>query len=407
MSRVLLALLAVTTMAALEVTLDGPDVPATRPAAGLLHGVWPGSPADSQIEPLGLTALRLMPREAADLDARIARLGCTVHLVVSDAHQYHADRPWPGDGGDWTRWEAICAEVVEAARARGRPRVYDIWNEPDHRFFWPRDRDQFFQAWIRGARAVRLADPGAVIAGPSLADWDEGFMHAFLAATAAAGQLPDQLTWHEIDAWPGTYWLERFATARRLASAVGRPDMPIAINEFMGSPALTQPAAVARALSLLEEGGVVAAMRTTHPEPDGTHVWDRDTLCGLLDPELRTRPAWWVHRAYAMMSGRIAAIPGGLGLRAVDRAAGTARILLAGPPPGGLTVSGFRRVCPPPQPEARVLVRIERIPDLGWRTLGAPFSEERVMGVAAADRTGIELPPAANGDAFSVTCSWR
>ena len=57
--------------------------------------------------------------------------------------------------------------MIQEAQRRGLKPQWDIWNEPDHHFFWKRSPEQFNETWRRAYVKIRQADPVAVIVGPS------------------------------------------------------------------------------------------------------------------------------------------------------------------------------------------------------------------------------------------------
>jgi hypothetical protein len=70
-------------------------------------------------------------------------------------------------------WEDVCFRA--AARYRGRVRAWEIWNEPNLDRFFAGSRTQYIERILEpGARAVRAADPGALVGGPGLAHLTSG-----------------------------------------------------------------------------------------------------------------------------------------------------------------------------------------------------------------------------------------
>lgn len=77
--------------------------------------------------------------------------------------------------------ESIAAFALWAAAAaehfRGRGVVWEIWNEPNISFWKPRpDVTQYAALALATARAVRAADPGACIVGPTTSGFDWKFL---------------------------------------------------------------------------------------------------------------------------------------------------------------------------------------------------------------------------------------
>ncbi len=104
----------------------------------------------------------------------------------------------PRDPGDWQEFVYLAA-----ARYRGRIPAWGLWNEPNLRRFWAGTRRQYIDTiLLPGARAVRAADPGALVGGPDLAhlssaDWD-GWLRQVIAE---AGSVLDVVAHH---VYPGS-----------------------------------------------------------------------------------------------------------------------------------------------------------------------------------------------------------
>ena len=87
---------------------------------------------------------------------------------------------WATDGAPRTGvprqtadWEDLCFRA--AARYRGRVRAWEMWNEPNLDHFFAGSRTQYIERILKpGARAVRAADPGALVGGPGLAHLTSG-----------------------------------------------------------------------------------------------------------------------------------------------------------------------------------------------------------------------------------------
>jgi xylan 1,4-beta-xylosidase len=81
--------------------------------------------------------------------------------------------------GDWRRmttntalWGKILGAFAAHAKEGGASTkigYHEIYNEPDNRDFFQSSRDDYFALYREGSRAIRRADPEAVIGGPALA----------------------------------------------------------------------------------------------------------------------------------------------------------------------------------------------------------------------------------------------
>ncbi len=133
--------------------------------SGFLHAISPTAPGPEYFEVLKPNVIRGSRTIGDHLDnfARIDAAGGVFQHVLSDSAKVL--RPaWPGDGGDWSDWDALVDQEIADAIARGATTgQWDIWNEPDHIRFWGRQdaagRDQFFETWRRAYVKIRAGLP--------------------------------------------------------------------------------------------------------------------------------------------------------------------------------------------------------------------------------------------------------
>ncbi len=99
----------------------------------------------------------------------------------------------PDDANQWQEFVYLAAR-----RYRGRIAVWGIWNEPNLEHFWEGSRDAYIDTLlIPGAKAIRAADPGALVAGPDLAHLSSGAWDTWLRdVILTAGDSLDILTHH-------------------------------------------------------------------------------------------------------------------------------------------------------------------------------------------------------------------
>jgi len=97
---------------------------------------------------------------------------------------------------DPDEWQEFC--YLAAARYRSRVDAWGMWNEPNQTRFWEGTRAEYIEIiLLRGAAAVRAADPGALVCGPDLAhlsssNWDEWLSEVI----TEAGHALDVVTHH-------------------------------------------------------------------------------------------------------------------------------------------------------------------------------------------------------------------
>lgn len=124
---------------------------------------------------------------------------------------------------------------VIASRYRGTVRSWELWNEPDNRDYWRGSPKQFARMFTAAARAVRKADPHAVVVLGGLAHGpDSSFFNAITANRRLSGYF-DVLNFHGYfetwDSTPAEEYLDRingYAAAVGSASPDRTPDMWLA-----------------------------------------------------------------------------------------------------------------------------------------------------------------------------------
>ncbi|KAF4995633.1 hypothetical protein FGRMN_5025 [Fusarium graminum] len=108
---------------------------------------------------------------------------------------------YPGDNGDWTRWDAFLEQTLQDVQDSDMTEglVIDFWNEPDLSFFWGASKEQWLTLWSRTFKTVKKTLPSVRIAGPSISaipttthDW----WNDFLTECLKSDSLPDQWSWH-------------------------------------------------------------------------------------------------------------------------------------------------------------------------------------------------------------------
>jgi len=294
-----LAALTACTEAEIRITADRPR--AVDSLSGFLKGFTPAFPPAGRVEPLAPRLLRIGHLDPAT-QAQAAALGARVQLVLSDGYGY-GTRPWPWQ--DPAGWQDYVRATARAAQ--GAPLIWDIWNEPDLDHFWPGDEAQAFEAF-RQAHDILRAElgPAVQIAGPSLMTFDAPALERFLTFCAKTGLRVDVLSWHELNVRTLPGLAGRLRAAARLAArpdfaAVGVRD--VQIGEYLGPLTQNRPGEVVAYLAAMEEGGANAAARACWPEEGGENC---AALDGLVTPDGRPRPVWWVYKAYAeAVEGRV------------------------------------------------------------------------------------------------------
>ncbi|HEX2093419.1 MAG TPA: hypothetical protein VHG28_13520 [Longimicrobiaceae bacterium] len=282
----------------------GAPVAGVRSMSGLLLGTRDGSPPDSLIAPL---QPRLWRDRYLSNVPMITGMGARYHFLLSDHWGYPMDgwprgRPFQDPAG----WERFVRDM--AVQARGMPLIWDVWNEPDPHgpTFWDASEAEFFQTYLRAYRVLReVLGPEAVVAGPSIAKYDEGFLKRFADFCLANRCEVNVLTWHEMGVHRPLSVIEEHLRTIRRDIVQNRKYAPlkireIHINEVVGPQETQNPAAILSYLRYLELGGADAAARACWGEPGNQSSCENNTLGGLLTPgDFRRRASWWANAWYA------------------------------------------------------------------------------------------------------------
>src|SRR5262245_15429046 len=116
------------------VSVDLSGVVSARSQGGFLHGVGAEAPPDRLIVPLRPALWRGTPA-TADV-GRASGVGARYVFVLSDLWGYPGEG-WRGGRPPWEDLRAWSRMVRTAVRAyRNRRLVWEVWNEPNHRYFW-------------------------------------------------------------------------------------------------------------------------------------------------------------------------------------------------------------------------------------------------------------------------------
>jgi polysaccharide biosynthesis protein PslG len=98
--------------------------------------------------------------------------------VTGKASRDVASPQHPESVAAFARWAAASARHFQ-----GRAVIWEIWNEPNISFWKPKpDASQYATLALAAAKAVRAADPQAVIIGPASSEFPWAFLETFLAS---------------------------------------------------------------------------------------------------------------------------------------------------------------------------------------------------------------------------------
>lgn len=260
---------------------------------------------------------------------RVNAVGASYQILVSDIWGSDGrtipdnNQPiFPGDNGNWSSWEQFLTQLVQDKMANNMTNArYDIWNEPDGAYFWPRSAAQYSEMWKRSVQLIRSLDPNAVIVGPGYGGFNANQLSDWLDYAKANNVLPDILDWH-FSADP----VADVQTARSLLSAKNITSIDgFTIGEYIWQ-AEQNSGYTAWYLARLEKADVLGANHA---------IWDHCCNYGLLDdtltPDSATTGQWWTYKTYADMTGTlVSTVPSARidGVASKDAAKQSALILL-------------------------------------------------------------------------------
>jgi len=112
------------------------------------------------------------------------------------------DGQFPGENGDWGKWDQGVEQLVRKQLATGKPVEFEMWNEPDRPASFKGKQADFFALWVHTARLIRSIDPKARLVGPTMSKYDYGWVQEFLKVGKEFSVLPDVVCWHEGISFP-------------------------------------------------------------------------------------------------------------------------------------------------------------------------------------------------------------
>ncbi|WP_147238731.1 hypothetical protein [Mucilaginibacter hurinus] len=273
-------------------------------ASGFLHGFTTDgiAPHDSLVLPLKIFMVRATPPATRTQAARMKQLGIKQQLVLSDNWYFGYTSPFmPGDNGDWKIWETFVKnEVNEVIKAGITDNVeFDIWNEADHPYFWPRPQDQILNAYFRAYRIIRQMLPKAVIVAPSLSSNNANTVINFLDWAKRHGVVPDVISWH----FPSNV-IKQVEDIRVWQKINGFSQIKININEYTLVPE-QYAGKHAWLIAQMERAQVDAAIHAAWSDQS------TGTLNDILTPTFERKASWWVYKGYGDVTGKtVTTIPG-------------------------------------------------------------------------------------------------
>ena len=317
---------------AITVDFARPIGPVTHRASGFLHGIQVNKPDDALLKPLNITYIRGMPKSRPGnlpgvfdvMEQRAEVLNHPNLRLCLGVYYYNKNKlGYPGDNGDWTTWEQIVEREVRDILAKGIDCDYVIWNEPNYKKFWARDRARFFETWKRGYRKIREIQPDAVILGPTITHYDFKWLTEFLQYCKEHDVVPNIVNWHELQHGGNADRIpDNVARVRAWCAENGVDIQGITIDEYGSKVDQYKPGQAVRYFSALEKAQVRHAALA---------IWtDAGTLNALTTKDgKQPLSTWWTFKAYSDMSGTHYAVKEPKFLRGLASAEnGTAMVLV-------------------------------------------------------------------------------
>lgn len=311
---------------------------------------------------------------------------------------------FPGDGGDWSDYDAFLTRVINDVRAAGITVQWDIWNEPNLAMFWNRPQAQYFELWRRSHQRIRAAFPSQLIVGPSCAcvpSATYAWWNQYLDFVRANNVVPDIVSWHSLPGDP----VANVAAADTTLGSRGIPHpRPYQINEY-GAPQEQNPGDGAWYVARLERASA-DGLRANWAGGSGLH----DNLAGLLlrDGSGRHLPKgeWWLYRFYASQTGQTVAVTPSVSYDAfATKTPGTAKVLVGGGGTTGNIAVHLRRLDATSgiaqNNQVRALVQL--IPYNGGGAVQGPITVQNSVVTLSGDATTLNLPHTNADDTFTIT----
>jgi hypothetical protein len=236
-------------------------------------------------------------------------------------------------------WDEVVEESFNRIQEAGLDVEWDFWEEPNWKGWFgpygddePRNHQRYFEVYKRTYEQLKQLDPDAKIVGPSANRYHPAFLEPFLLYAKEHNVLPDSLSWHEIIEQHSPVSIPTHAN--NLRNFMAANDIHITqfdINEVVSDFRQTNAGLYVWYFTYLEEAQVTSACRAVWFEPDGTFNGWQPMLGGLLNPNLEPRSCWWVHKAYADITGTLLKVDQSsamAGLAGINEFDGRLRILM-------------------------------------------------------------------------------
>ncbi|MGN5382259.1 RICIN domain-containing protein [Streptomyces lasalocidi] len=338
---------------------------------------------------------------------RTAALGGTFVLLPHDL--WGADsttsQGWPGDNGDWTKFDNFVTQLINDVRANHMTVEWDLWNEPDGRGFWAPSQSQYLQMWSRFYARVRAAFPGQLIVGPSMAGQpisSNTWWTTYLDYVKANNVAPDIYSWHDEPADP----VPGVASANSTLAAAGLTHTrPYQINEYA---ALSQqnPGGGAWFIGRLERAGA-DGLRGNWASGTNLHDDEANLLTKNSSGQYLPLGEWFMYRYYGSQTGNIVNLTPGAGtdgLATKDNTAKNAKILLGSDGnTGNVTVNLTGLNTTSVVESGKVRAVVQRVPYNGGAAVAGPETISDTTLSVSNNAASVSIPWSNARDGYTVT----
>ncbi|MFJ5999904.1 RICIN domain-containing protein [Streptomyces sp. NPDC092370] len=314
---------------------------------------------------------------------------------------------YPGDSGDWSRFDAFYDRLLADAQAAGMTDIqWDIWNEPDWTPFWDRTQAQYLEMWKRAYQRIRAVFPNAVVVGPSSAFkpgsngsawWDR-----YLDYVKANNVEPDIYSWHNL---PGDPVADAAAVRAKLAARSMTTSRPFQVNEYE-SPTEQNPGRGGWYISRLERAGA-DGLRANWASANNLHDFQAKLLTKNSAGQYLPLGEWFLYRYYGSQTGNTVKVTAGTNTDALatrDNTARNAKILLgSNGNTGNVTVALNRLDTTSVVENGRVRAIVQRIPNNNGGAVTGPVTVSDQTLTVSGDSASVSVPWTNATDGYTVT----
>jgi len=290
---------------------------------------------------------------------------------------------------------------------------YDIWNEPESGYFWPKGTERYFQMWKKAVEVLRDADPDAVIVGPGYGGFDQSRLSGWLDRTKTDNALPDILDWHfsldpvaDVETAKGLLTNKNITTIKAITIGEYLLDNEYRREQYSGHTAWY--------ISRLQKADIIGAIHAVwHSLDDGS----LNDILITINSRLQPKGQWWVYKSYADITGALLEVTASQnidGVAGINDSEKTARIILGnnfyrtgveGNAIGNIGVSlvGLDNATYL-YPNGRIRVEVSQIPETPFAALpNGPVLKQKFYIQVADDAATFTIPWATWEDAYTVT----